>query len=281
MNEERWFSSTDPILMVEYLRGNPTGQDTVTWWNSRWRFEKDSKGQDRKFRLFACACCRRIWVHIPESCNRDAVAAVEDYLDGHIPAPTLEAAFVTSSAVECKEDGSRRSEPGYWAVKYLGRGFYKLTAAASALVVASQVLFMADKEYGSQASHEFAGSFYTGAGVFLRPFQWPLPVPAAVEAERALQAALLRCIFGNPFRAAPAIEPAWLTWNDGIVKKLAQVAYEHRALPDGTLDTSRLAVLAGALEEASCTDAELLAHLRSPGPHVRGCFALDAVLGKS
>jgi hypothetical protein len=43
----------------------------------------------------------------------------------------------------------------------------------------------------------------------------------------------------------------------------------------------RLAVLADALEEAGCADALLLAHLRSPGPHVRGCFALDAVRGKS
>ncbi len=132
MNEQQWHSCNDPIAMAEFLRGSPTGQDTVTWWDSCWRFEKDSKGQDRKFRLFACACCRRIWDHIPEPCNKDAVAAVEDYLDERLPAPALEAAFVASSAVEGMEDGSgRRSEPGYWAVKYLGRGFYKLTAAAS------------------------------------------------------------------------------------------------------------------------------------------------------
>jgi hypothetical protein len=40
--------------MVEFLRGSPTGEDTVTWWNSRWRFEEAGKGKDRKFRLFAC-----------------------------------------------------------------------------------------------------------------------------------------------------------------------------------------------------------------------------------
>jgi len=42
-----------------------------------------------------------------------------------------------------------------------------------------------------------------------------------------------------------------------------------------------LTALAGALEDAGCTDAELLTHLGSPGPHVRGCFSLDVVLGKS
>jgi hypothetical protein len=46
------------------------------------------------------------------------------------------------------------------------------------------------------------------------------------------------------------------------------------------LDRVRLAVLADALEEAGCADANLLGHLRGPGPHVRGCFALDLLLGK-
>jgi hypothetical protein len=40
------------------------------------------------------------------------------------------------------------------------------------------------------------------------------------------------------------------------------------------------AVLADMLEEAGCSDPQLLGHLRSPGPHVRGCFAVDALLGR-
>jgi hypothetical protein len=46
------------------------------------------------------------------------------------------------------------------------------------------------------------------------------------------------------------------------------------------LDTVRLAVLADALEEAGCADPDLLGHLRGPGPHVRGCWAVDLLLGK-
>ena len=62
--------------------------------------------------------------------------------------------------------------------------------------------------------------------------------------------------------------------------RLARPAYEDRLLPSGHLDPVRLAVLADALEEAGCTDESILTHLRSAGPHVRGCWALDLVLGK-
>ncbi len=139
---------------------------------------------------------------------------------------------------------------------------------------------MAEEEYTREAIHEFGISFYTGAGVFLRPFQWPQPVPSAVMAERIAQAALLRCIFGNPFGTTPIIDPAWLTWNDGTVKRLAEAAYENRAIPAGTLDNARLAVLADALEEAGCGNADILTHLRDPGVHVRGCWVLDLLLRK-
>lgn len=80
----------------------------------------------------------------------------------------------------------------------------------------------------------------------------------------------------NPFRPPPG-HPTWVT---RVTARLAQAAYENRELPSGHLDPARLAVLSDALEEAGCTDADLLSHLRSPGPHVRGCWALDSVLGK-
>jgi hypothetical protein len=64
------------------------------------------------------------------------------------------------------------------------------------------------------------------------------------------------------------------------VSSLAQAAYDVRLLPSGELDAARLAVLSDALEEAGCTDGALLSHLRGPGPHVRGCWAVDLILGK-
>jgi hypothetical protein len=62
---------------------------------------------------------------------------------------------------------------------------------------------------------------------------------------------------------------------------LARAAYWYRLLPSGHLDPARLAVLADDLEDAGCTDPDLLGHLRGPGPHVRGCWAVDLLLGKA
>ncbi len=99
-------------------------------------------------------------------------------------------------------------------------------------------------------------------------------------AERAAQCDLLRDLFGNPFRH-DSLSPAVLAWNGGIVVRLAQAAYDERQLPEGTLDNGRLAVLADALEEAGCADAAILSHCRSGGEHVRGCWVIDLLLGKS
>jgi hypothetical protein len=94
--------------------------------------------------------------------------------------------------------------------------------------------------------------------------------------ERAAQARLVRCVFGNPFLPVH-FDTLWRT-ADGV--SVAQAAYDTRALPSGELGPVRLAVLADALEEAGCADSGLLGHLHSPGPHVRGCWPLDLVLGK-
>jgi hypothetical protein len=81
--------------------------------------------------------------------------------------------------------------------------------------------------------------------------------------------------------AGSLIRSTWLTWNDAAVVCLAQAAYDERILPTGTLDNARLAVLADALEEAGCTDVQILTHLRGGGEHYRGCFVVDALLGKT
>jgi hypothetical protein len=80
---------------------------------------------------------------------------------------------------------------------------------------------------------------------------------------------LLRDVFGNPFRPV-ALDPRWRT---PTAIALARAIYEGRAF-------DRLPILADALQEAGCEEADVLGHCRSDGPHVRGCWVADLVLGK-
>jgi hypothetical protein len=84
---------------------------------------------------------------------------------------------------------------------------------------------------------------------------------------------LLRDTVGNPFHPRPAHDAAWLEANGGLAGRLANSIYAERKF-------SELPILADALEDAGCTEAALLEHLRGPGPHERGCWALDVILGK-
>jgi hypothetical protein len=80
---------------------------------------------------------------------------------------------------------------------------------------------------------------------------------------------ILRDVLGNPFRPMP-VNPGWLT---STVRTLAEGIYADRAF-------DRLPILADALQDAGCGSADVLGHCRGDGPHVRGCWVVDLVLGK-
>jgi hypothetical protein len=88
------------------------------------------------------------------------------------------------------------------------------------------------------------------------------------RSELARQCDLVRCIFGNPFRTVG--EGPW--WQSDMVRQIAQAIAGEQRFAD-------LPILADALEDAGCTDCEILTHLRAPGPHARGCWPLDLILG--
>jgi hypothetical protein len=196
------------------------------------------RASERKLRLFATACCRRIWhLREPEACCR-AVEAAERFADGLATDSELIAAL-----------GKGRD----WA---LGRDLARLNASWAAESIRWQVV--AAVAYYRQKAEEAALSAQ-------RTDWYLLTAPERVE-----QAALARCIF-NPFGPAIA-DPYWLAWNGGSLVALARSIYEDRRWED-------MPILADALEEAGCGDAGMLSHCRS-GPHTRGCWVVDLLLGK-
>jgi hypothetical protein len=217
---------------------------------------------ERKLNFVACACCRRIWDYMPDCRSREAVEVLERYADGL--ANDAEREQAGRAAVT--PIGEIRQRPGSW-----DRELLAADAATMAL----------DWTGGSRCAKAMSCARFvvlegrrSGRAADRRG-------GAKARAEMAYQCGLLRDIFGPwPFRPLPPLDAAWLTWNDDLVRRLAEDAYEQRVMPAGTLGPDRLAVLADALLDAGCSDAELLAHLRSLGPHVRGCVAVDRVLGR-
>lgn len=85
------------------------------------------------------------------------------------------------------------------------------------------------------------------------------------------QANLARDIFGNPFRPV-AFDPDWRT---STAVALAQQMYDTR-------DFAAMPILADALQDAGCESPDILDHCRNPnGVHVRGCWVVDLLTGRS
>lgn len=103
---------------------------------------------------------------------------------------------------------------------------------------------------------------------------WHNAMAAADRAKRESElarycAGLMRDIFHSPLsRRLPRVPSSWSQWNESVVPRLAQAIYDERAF-------DRLPILADALEDAGCTDADILQHCRQAGEHCRGCWAVD------
>ncbi len=208
---------------------------------------------ERKLRLFVVGCCRRIWQRMSDDRSRYAVELAERSADEPVSDKQLDAA--SGAAEEAFEDSLTDDEG-----KPVGDQDARPDAATAASYASSPELI--GPELLRTVLEAAAGASSLGA-----------------VQEAAAQAAMLRDLFGNPYRPLKPIPADWLAWNDGTILKLAQAAYEERLLPSGELNHAYLTVLVDALEDAGCEDADLLSHLCSPRPHFRGCFVLDALLG--
>jgi hypothetical protein len=285
VTESQWLAATDPAEMVDWL-------------------DQAGRLSERKARLFMVACCRRLWPQVMGGLGARAVKVAERYADGGATEADLRQAH---NALHAEVYWVREAETWWgqrvleflhrlggasddpWAYDFPPTPFdlavlatASRTALEAARVVARRVVRVPEGFEGDQA---------------------------ATEAARAsLVCDLLRHHFGNPFRPSRPPAAALLAWNGGVLRHLAQAAYEYPTAPmttchqepavrrgpqrprprlplspeppgpPGEMDPVHLAVLADALEEAGFADPEMLAHLRGPGPHERGCWAVDAVL---
>lgn len=244
MTEQEWLASNDPVAMLNFVRGRTPGVCT-----------------ERRLRLFACACYELCGYPAGDGCN-------QAWYEWQINNP--------------------EKPPNVWD------GWETITSQTIWPVCVQR------------------GSFDALIAVCL------------MLGKRNECSALLRDIFGNPYRSqSPSHTDKCLDsfWSDPTVLSLAQAIYDDRAF-------DRMPILADALEEEGCQDEAILRHCRDEesfietsvpdcpscngtgdetyldpctfcggtgklrdainmvkwrplrGPHVRGCWALDLILGK-
>ncbi|HEY1067634.1 MAG TPA: hypothetical protein VGE52_16035 [Pirellulales bacterium] len=210
---------------------------------------------ERKLRLVCCASVRRFGDHLAEfEISRRAIEMAESLADGECdPRDAALTETDAERAARAIDEPKRRRVPSAAHLclrpMNIGRASFVLG-------------FCADSVY---RGNPWSTGTYNSEG------------SDKLHAERLAQTRLLRDVFRNP-EAANAVD--WEGRSETLLA-LAAVAYQQRLLPSGHIDPVILAVLADAVEECGCPDQEIAEHLRTAGPHVRGCWALDLVLGKS
>ena len=246
MIEAEWLASSSPEPMLEFVR------QTVS---------------DRKVRLFAVACCRRVWSSLEHEEFRDAVLKAESFADGLVDKAEMVQAHQKAVVIFRDLHDGKDNGPG-------------AALTASGVVGPRKTVFqrIADALDDPWWEDEFdkgdrlAPALVTArsaarAAAHLQGFRNVLDSPATILEQRE-QAALMRCLFGNPFRPISRFD-----WATSEVRALADSMYTERAF-------DRMPLLGDALSAAGCTNSSMIEHCRLGGEHARGCWVLDTVLGK-
>jgi hypothetical protein len=220
----------------------------------------------RKMRLVGVACCRRISKLFHARACHKGVEVAERYADGLASDEELFEAY--RAVANLKERGN--SLFGHATLWRNRTGCMSAYTVYETLMSNDRLLF----DGGSTIPYRAGQAAFDGAFEALgtRDEAASLAGRAAGAAEAAAQVPLVRDVLGNPFRPV-SVNPAWLSWDGGLVARLARAIYEERAF-------ERLPILADALEEAGCDNPEVLSHCREGGVHVRGCWVVDLCLGK-
>jgi hypothetical protein len=213
-----------------------------------------ASASDRKMRLFACACCWRLESMLPEKA-RQLLSAVELSADVRLSASEMNA--LSDEAMAYSDGLSYQMGDPDGCARWLTSSAVWHASESNALQTCL------DAARAVEIAQEDPADFDLGPAL---PSKGDL-------AERRAQADLLRDVVANPFGRVSIARPV-LAWGNGTVAKIAQAIYDERAF-------EYLPILADALEDAGCDDADILRHCREPGEHVRGCWVVDLLLGKA
>jgi hypothetical protein len=244
VTESEWWSAPDPLNVIDWLFF-------------------DTPAAERKFRLFAAACCRRVEqvIRVPEAL--DALECAERFADGFVS--------VTEASASCQR------AIGAYQDRWRGQldPTNEADACRAVIWALSDFKDLRSPYHRSRAWYEsedaFPYPYWSASDAVEAVTNTDASSIARVESEKLAQVRLLHDIFGPlPFRDV-VVNPSWLTSD---VLALARGIYDDRAF-------DRMPILADALQDAGCDSDDILFHCRdATAAHVRGCWVVDLLLGR-
>ena len=213
------------------------------------------RASDRKLRMFLLACCRDLWDAAADEATRYTLAVATQVADSGPGGMTVAETRTLAgwAVIDC--GASIPYEP---VLTWTEEATRRKVASSAAGPLLEEVL----EALACSRLQDWSAARWDG-------------MLQGVEAKGvgpARQAELLRDICRGPFRPIHFLA-AWRAGNVGAIHGVAHAIYQEEAFDE-------LPVLGDVLEDAGCTEDEILGHLRGPGPHVRGCWVLDLILGK-
>lgn len=210
----------------------------------------------RKYRLLGVACCRLIWPMLDPR-SRHAVEVTERYAEGTATGEELAAAAAAARLVVAERIAATgRPEPE-------AQDDPMVLAAQAADTLSATDEYMLESPRSPFQLCEPICEYIESAAL------WATLAAGHTAARSPDQADLVRDIFAESFHPVTFL-PEWRT---STAVALARQMYESR-------DFDAMPILADALQDAGCEDADVLDHCRGQGPHVRGCWVVDLVLGR-
>jgi hypothetical protein len=256
MTETDWLTCKDPYYLLEYL---------------------NERASDRQLRLIACSIIR----HAPfASDGRTIWDLLPEFT--YFGSPTLNCQTVVESA-ERFADGLETSQSWARARKYIGGLIWEAEGdtffddiegregdsnffMAMALAVQNTI-----RDLGERSADHLRWRIHHIL-VYLRFARRNQGLKLHSKHERRVSD-LIREIIGNPFRPV-SLDLDRLASDGGEVSSLARSLYEKQ-------DFSGMPILGSAFEKLGCEDPDILAHCRSTTGHARGCWVVDALIGRS
>jgi hypothetical protein len=227
---------------------------------------------DRKLRLFACGCIRRIWHLLTDEDAQRGVELVEQYADGLATRSDFTTWWDDLAMEPHSPNAATRGRRNSPAVV-----MPRSCALTAALFAQDTVFRTQDRtiEVGRAAIKKAAAAAakYAAVAAGMEALGQDLNKKRQAEAvrkEQNSQCQLLRDLIGNPFHPV-CFDPVCFT---PVVVSMARCIHNER-------DFQTMPILGDALEEAGCTNGDILDHCRRPGEHTLGCWVVDALLGKA